>query len=114
MQRPRDLLWAGIDWFRIGRRAGAEAGQLANTKPVADRADHRLIGAMDRAPFFQLNLAVRATINIERHRVPPFAFAYPSFASGRAEETMYFGCFGGFAAKTTEKRVITSLLPQAR
>jgi hypothetical protein len=25
------------------------------------------------------------------------------FASGRAEETVYFGCFGGFAAKTTEK-----------
>jgi hypothetical protein len=25
------------------------------------------------------------------------------FASGRAEETIYFRCFGGFAAKTTEK-----------
>jgi hypothetical protein len=34
------------------------------------------------------------------------------FASGRVEEPMYFRCFGGFAAKTTEKIVI-SLLPQS-
>jgi hypothetical protein len=31
------------------------------------------------------------------------ATATAFFASGRAEETVYFGCFGGKAAKTTEK-----------
>jgi hypothetical protein len=33
--------------------------------------------------------------------------------SGRAEGSIYCGCFGGFAAKTTEKDT-PSMLPQAK